>query len=112
MLKLGLGLRYLKCKITKCVYVRPGVKIRLGLMLKVIKVVCVSFSFLPAYPMRPKHVVMGNVWCICATNCVDQWYSTGGKRTPKGTLSHLRVYVKYLCSFINFYMTGDNIFVI
>jgi hypothetical protein len=22
-------------------------------------------------PIRPKHVVKGNVWYICATNCVD-----------------------------------------
>jgi hypothetical protein len=23
------------------------------------------------FPIRPKHVVKGNVWYICATNCVD-----------------------------------------
>jgi hypothetical protein len=37
---------------------------------------------------------------------LDQWYST------RGTQRHLRGYVKYLCSFINFYITGNNIFVI
>jgi hypothetical protein len=42
---------------------------------------------------------------------LDQWYSTGGTRTPGGTRRHLRGYVKYLCSFINFYVTGNNIFV-
>jgi hypothetical protein len=37
---------------------------------------------------------------------LNQWYSTGGTRR------HPRGYAKYLCSFINFYMAGDNIFVI
>jgi hypothetical protein len=178
MLKLGFRLRYIKCSITKCVYFRPGVKIRLGLKLKVFWVslppscrrapfvnflvwqllmsaffrgfsccilsymvinsdtqichskywyttflwsstiltwawkyplslrwclyvvvvlacACVGyclfvfpwpvlvFSSVVACmrgcvglvpedgPIRPKHVVKGNVWCICATNCVE-----------------------------------------
>jgi hypothetical protein len=36
--------------------------------------------------------------------CLDQRYSTGGTR------GHLMGYVKYLCSFINFYLAGNNIF--
>jgi hypothetical protein len=41
--------------------------------------------------------------------CIEQWYSTGGTHTPRGTQRHPRGYVKYLCSFINFYTTSENI---
>jgi hypothetical protein len=30
--------------------------------------------------------------------CLDQWYSTGGRRTPGGTRRHLRGYVKFKIS--------------
>jgi hypothetical protein len=32
---------------------------------------CKNPSVLENGPIRPKHVVKGNVWYICATNCVD-----------------------------------------
>jgi hypothetical protein len=32
---------------------------------------CETPIYLKMAPIRPKHVVKGNVWYICATNCVD-----------------------------------------
>jgi hypothetical protein len=43
---------------------------------------------------------------FCSLHSLQQWYSTGDTRR------HPRGYVKYLCSFIIFYMMGNNIFVI
>jgi hypothetical protein len=61
---LKLGLRYLKCLITECVYVRPGVKIMLGFVLKVLKVIVSLLTFCRRFPFFVDFLVWQLLMCV------------------------------------------------
>jgi hypothetical protein len=53
---------------------------------------------IPTHPPPPPGIEPPNLYPL------DQWYSTGGTRTPGGTRRHLRWYVKFKISiYILFY---------
>jgi hypothetical protein len=60
---------------------------------------CVLFSLIKT--LIAENEIFYEEYCL-----LGQWYST------RGTRRHLRGYVKYLCSLINFYMNSNNIFII
>jgi hypothetical protein len=63
-------------------------------------------SHVSFYEMRASHPLVHIIFLLWCERkhmhekqvAIDQWYSTGGTRTPGGTRRHLRGYVKFKIS--------------